>query len=115
MPATTCPATLPATPYFNCRLFSDVDPYEMVRVISGQTIEVREMKATLAPDWSPEVVPGGFVGHCVNQSSQRYTYESDPTAPVVRIRLNSKGKWVGQGGLTFTPSVTPRKFYDYNF
>ena len=39
--------------YANKYGYSDVYPYEIVRVISAKTIEVREMDAERDPNWKP--------------------------------------------------------------
>jgi hypothetical protein len=72
--------------YANHIGYSDVDPYEIVRIVSDKTIEIREMKTE--PDTSVELkwVAGGFAGHCVNQNEQKWIISSDETAPVIRIR-----------------------------
>jgi hypothetical protein len=104
-----------ATQYANKIGWSDVEPFEVVKVISTKTMEIRRMDAMLDPTWKPEIIPGGFVGHCVNQHTQRYTITSNVIAPIVRIRLNSKGQWKDAGGNKYNVEDAPRKFYDYNF
>jgi len=52
--------------YANLYGYSDVHPYEVVRVISEKTIEIRAMNASRDPNWKPEIIPGGFAGHCIN-------------------------------------------------
>lgn len=93
--------------------WTDSHPYEIVRVVSDQTIDVRPMKSELSNGWKPEVIPGGFVGHCRNQDSQTWTITSDETAPVARIRLCKNGTWHGKLGTYGIGSA--RKYYDYNF
>jgi hypothetical protein len=101
--------------YANHLGYSDVNPYEVVARISDKTLEVREMSATLDPNWQPEFLPGGFAGHCVNQGQQRWKIASDPAQPVIRIRLNKRGLWRSSDGRRFQISDRPVKFYDYNF
>lgn len=95
--------------------YSDVYPFEIVRVVSERTLEVREMNAELDPTWKPEFVRGGFAGHCVNQSSQRWLITSDPTKLIIRIRLSKRGSWKSKHGERFKLSDRPFKRYDYNF
>lgn len=97
--------------YANQYGYSDVHPYEVVRVISDTTIEVRAMNAVRDPNWKPVFHAGGFSAHCSNQNEQRWVYESDTDAPVRRIRKSKKGWAKG----TFTISAEPVRFYDYNF
>lgn len=95
--------------------WSDVAPYEVIRRISDKCLEVRAMSAELDPTWTPEVVVGGFAGHCVNNGSQQWRITSDPTEEVLRIRLHKDGTWKSKYGQRFTLSDRPVKFRDYNF
>ncbi len=94
--------------------YSDIVPFEVVRVVSAKTIEIREMKPTIVEGWKPEIAVGGFVGNCTNNSTQEYTYESQPDSPVVRARLNKNGKWKSIFGI-HRIADKPKRFYDYNF
>jgi hypothetical protein len=94
--------------------YSDVTPFEIVRVVSDKTVEIRGMIANRDTTWTPEVVPGGFVGHCTNQDEQRWVILSDPTRPTFRIRLGKKG-WKDKYGSRYSLSTRPRRFHDYNF
>jgi hypothetical protein len=100
-------------PFFNQIGWSDVQPFEVVRIVSDKTVEIRSMKATLAEDWKPEFVVGGFAGQAVNQNTQRWNIESDDNGRVYRIRLTKSG-WK-MGSVKFRMADAPRKFYDYNF
>ncbi len=100
--------------YANQLGYSDVYPFEVVRVVSAQCVEVRELEAVLDPSFQPEIIPGGFAGHCVNQDRQRWIYSSNPANRVVRIRKGVKG-WKSAQGNRFVIALEPRKFHDYNF
>ena len=100
--------------YANHHGYSDVDPYEVVRVISDKTIEIREMKAERDDSVKMEFVAGGFAGHCVNQRDQKWNISSDDSSPVIRIRLGKRG-WKCPHGRRFALSDQPVKYYDYNF
>ena len=102
------------TQFANHYGYSDVNPYEVVRVVSEKTIEVRAMNAEKDPTWTPEWVVGGFAGHCTNQHSQRWIITSDESAPTLRIRLGKHG-WKSADGRKFGLSDEPQRFYDYNF
>lgn len=95
--------------------FRDKDPYEIVRVVSDQTLEVRMLEAELDPEWKPEFSAGGFAGHCTNQNEQRWIFKSNPDYPTERIRLRKKGGWKDCYGTRFTLSDVLEKYYDYNF
>lgn len=98
--------------YANFYGYSDVEPYEVVNVISPITVEVRAMETNqlTGPEGFAE---GGFSGHYSNQHAQSYEYISNPSNPTVRIRLTKKG-W-RRGHSIFVMSDNPYKFYDYNF
>ena len=95
--------------------YSDVDAYEIVKVISDKTIEVRKMDTE--HDISHlEQYAGGFCGHVADQRNQKVTYASNPNAKVIRIRRkkNNPEQWVN-GNLRFGLTEKPYAFYDYNF
>lgn len=106
-------ATITAS-YANQIGYSDVNPFEIVRIVSDKTIEIRAMDARRDPDWKPEIIPGGFAGHCINQDEQRWIITSLPDAKIARIRLGKKG-WRDKYGCRYDLSDKPRKYYDYNF
>lgn len=99
--------------YANMHGYTDVEPFEIVKVVSEKCIEVRTMKCEI-DNWKSEVIVGGFSGHTVNNHSQKWKIEPNPEGAVVRIRKNKKGQWVN-GSQKFYVSMTPVKFYDYNF
>ena len=100
--------------YLNLCGYSDVSPFEVVRVVSAKCVEIREMSAKLAEGEKPEIIPGGFAGHCVNQRELKYDITSDPEAPVIRARMHKDGRWYSKFG-KHAPSDKPIYFYDYNF
>ena len=102
--------------YANYHMHTDVQPYEVVRVISDQTVEVRPMK-TKQIAFPQQFTPGGFVGHFHdNRSGQDYEYLSDPDAPVMRIRWSKANRqWQNGKYMRFRMADKPYKFYDYNF
>jgi hypothetical protein len=117
----TKPAATPRIEaYANLVLHTDIEPYEVIRAISETTVEIRKMKATLSPDWKPEITPGGFAGHCHNQHTQKWIYEQDESAPVIRMRRvkpshsNRCMTWKSAYGM-HRMSDKPCKFHDYNF
>jgi len=101
--------------YANKIGYSDVNPYEVVRVISDKTIEVRAMNAERDKSVELDFQVGGFFAHCSNQNEQKWFITSNEDAPVIRIRLNKKGDWKDKGGSRYVLADEPRKFYDYNF
>lgn len=102
------------TQYANHYGYTDVNPFEVVRVVSDKTIEVREMNAERDDSVKMEFHVGGFSAHCSNQRDQKWFITSDDAAPVIRIRLGKNG-WKDAHGRRFQLSDQPVKFYDYNF
>ena len=100
--------------YANHIGYSDINPYEVVRVISDKTIEIREMNATRDRSIELEFIHGGFFSHCRNQADQKWIIESDHNRSVIRIRLGKSG-WKDKDGQRFSLSNAPVKKYDYNF
>lgn len=103
------------------RGWSDSHPWEIAEVISPRKIALRPMVAERDPDWKPNIIVGGFSGHCVNNAEQRWILKSNPTAStrLATKRKNGKWIWVGQKsigscaiGLKLGKAVY---FYDYNF
>jgi hypothetical protein len=91
---------------------SDAQAWTVVKVSpSGKTITIQGDNATLDPDWKPDFLPGGFVGHVANNHSQTYTYERNPNGPTRTARLTKRG-W-SSNGLPVTKGR--RYFHDYNF
>lgn len=94
-------------------MYSDVQPYEVIRVISEKTIEIRAMSAELDAEWKPKFDVGGFVGHCTNQKTQKWIITSS-SDPVIRMRKQKNGTWKSIYG-RHKLSDEPVKVYDYNF
>jgi hypothetical protein len=100
--------------YANHIGYSDINPYEVVRVVSDKTLEIREMDAERDESVKLEWAVGGFSGVCLNQRDQNWFITSNAQNPVVRIRLGKQG-WKDRHGRRFDLSDRPVKFYDYNF
>ena len=109
---------LPEFPkYANHYGYSDIEPWEVVRVISDKTLEIRVMRCE--PDQDNKGVlkfhVGGFAAHCSNLEDQKWIITSaGEGAYTTRIRKNKRGEWK-RGDLKFRLSDEPVKFYDYNF
>jgi len=100
--------------YANKQLYSDTEPYEIIRVVSDKTLEIRSMTCEVIKNDKLNFHVGGFAGHCSNQEEQEWNIKSNPNGYVTRIRLNKHGQWKN-GSTKFYLSNTPTKFYDYNF
>jgi len=97
--------------YINQHLFSDVNPFKVIAITkSGKTVTIAPVEAKRNPEWKPEIVPGGFAGHCTNNREQQWIY-GGICGSASKVRLGAKG-WA-QG--LYRASKNPVKFHDYNF
>ena len=94
--------------------YTDIDPFEVVRVVSDRTLEIREMNTDRDDSVVLQFHIGGFAANCSNQRDQKWTITSDTSNKVIRIRLGKNG-WKDAHGRRFKLSEQPHKFYDYNF
>jgi|TARA_R110000824_G_scaffold18640_4_gene73465 hypothetical protein len=96
--------------------YSDVHPYEITRVVSSKTIEIRSMDAERSEGWKPNFVAGGFAGHCTNNDNQSNAWkiQSNPAGHVMRARLQKDGSWKSAYG-RHVLSSSATKHHDYNF
>lgn len=99
--------------YANFIGYSDVEPYEVVRVVSDKCLEIRAMDAVKDESVKTQFVVGGF--SAVSDNAQKWIITSNPANEVIRIRANKKKGWANKYGQRFSLSDTPCKFYDYNF
>ena len=93
-------------------LWSDSHAYTVIKR-TPSTITVQRDRAILDPNFKPQWILGGFVGHCVNQEDQTYTYERNENGEVLTLRFSKKhGRFMY---LDRAVSIGRREFYDYNF
>lgn len=107
------PANIQVGDGVTVNLWSDRYAATVIKVTKN-TVTVRRDKAILDPDFKPEIIPGGFVGHCINQNEQTYTYEPDKNGTIYRFHWSKKYNRYGQPG-NLTLSKGRHEFYDYNF
>ena len=100
--------------YANESGYSDMYPYEIVKVVSENTIEIRPMDTERDDSVELKWVSGGFAGHCVNQGQQKWFYKSNPDNSVRRIRRRKDGYFYNHCNRVYL-AQEPRKFHDYNF
>lgn len=96
--------------YCNQYGYTDVHPYEVVRVISPNCVILRALD-TIQTKFPQHYEVGGFSAHCVDNHNQEYTYHSNILNPLVKIKKGKKG-W---GSGKFRMANFPYKHYDYNF
>ena len=117
-------------------LGTDVFPATVVRV-SEKYVTIREDKFKVDPEWKPDFIPGGFVGHVANNYEQKNIITEDPEGTHIRFSLREvpknirdyhkmsddeaadKRRWimVGGGGWRTGAMLRPgwHAFRDYNF
>ena len=109
-----------AKKYCNQHGYTDINPYEVIRVVSDKCLEIRSMKAEKNPDYKPDFVAGGFSAHCTNNRDQKWIITSDPQGHTIKVRKRKTQKNYGEGiywhnTARYRISDKPYKFYDYNF
>ena len=93
-------------------LYSDAEAYTIIKR-TAKTITLQRDIATLDSNFKPEVIEGGFIGHCVNQDEQTYTYERNPRGRIITARWSDKyGAFMYLGKVV---TAGRHEFYDYNF
>ena len=75
--------------------------------------------------WTPEIIPGGFSGHCTNNHDQEWHTVANPDGRIEKYSLRvwdseygeKAGCWslVGESARTCRISKGCRPFHDYNF
>lgn len=83
--------------------WSDINPYEVIKVVSDKTLVIRELDAKLISIDKDDL-----------QNSQVYEFSSNEDNKVLRIRLSKYGYWKHKD-YKFRLADKPYKFYDYNF
>lgn len=105
-------------PFCYRRGYSDCEPFEVVRIVSENCVEIRALDAEQCPDWKAkqEWHAGGFAGHLANQRAQEWIFERNEANEVFKIRWHkARGCWgLGRHG-EYRMCDEPYKFYDYNF
>lgn len=66
----------------------------------------------------PEIVPGGFAGHCVNNHNIKYSYSRNYQGATHSFSRRKNGRWIRVGDKMKTGTeitMGRHEFYDYNF
>ena len=104
--------------YLNEILYSDVNPYEVVEMITPNKWVVRELDVTLKPkakrDIQESFCPGGFVGH-VDNSYQEWDIRVNEKNPLITVFRGRKNRYFKIGGMPMSMTLSPIKIYDFNF
>ena len=113
--------------YANHISYTDIDPFEVVRVVSDRTLEIREMNTDRDDSVALAFHVGGFAAHCDNQADQRYGYTPNPDGHEIKISLrrwadedgNERRHWKRAGVKTFEQGGNAyagrHAFRDFNF
>lgn len=102
---------LPEGKFFTEIGYSQQYPWVMVKR-TDKTVTLAKVIVKADPEWKPNILPGGFAGHCDNQYDQTWIFDRiDPTWKKV-IRMTKRG-WAADG-VRFVEDRA-REFYDYNF
>lgn len=104
--------------FANLAMYTDTRPFEVIEVRTANKVIIREMKAEMSADWKPEIVAGGFGGHCVNNHDQdsAWVITPDEEGREITIRYSkAKGRWQDKYGQRFYMADEPFKHHDFNF
>lgn len=101
---------LPEGTYFTEVGYTQLYPWKLVKStpMTATLVRVR----VKADDWKPEIIVGGFAGHCINQNEQTWEFDGVDMSGTRTIRKTKKG-W-SHLGVRFLEDQA-RYFYDYNF
>jgi hypothetical protein len=101
-------------------LYSDRYAGTIIKVSeNGKKVTLQFDKATLDPNFRPDMVAGGFSAHCRNNYEQSYSYERNPDGGKKEFSLRKSGRWIIRGAKDSNREISlsagRHAFYDYNF
>lgn len=102
---------LPEGNYFTEIGYSQSYPWVEIKR-TAKTVTVAKVFVLPDPEWKPEIVPGGFAGHCTNQHLQTWLYGGIEKDRIITLRETNIG-W-SYKTTRFVEGMA-REFYDYNF
>lgn len=105
--------------YCNRHLHSDIQPYEVIEVLSDTRLRLRSMNYVQTNDSVERLrktfEPGGFLGHFDN-SVQEWICTPDENGTVVEVRRRKdRCFYETNGSIPYVLSDKPRMFRDFNF
>ena len=98
-------------------LYTDTNPYTVIER-KGKRIKLQRANAKLDPTWKPEMIAGGFAGHCTNNRELQYDITRNEKGGLMKFGLRQDGTWCQCGDSSRNPTALGkgwRAFYDYNF
>ena len=66
----------------------------------------------------PNIIPGGFSGHCTNQNELKYDITRNENGRTYKFGLRQNGEWCQCGDTCSNPTSLGqgwRAYHDYNF
>jgi hypothetical protein len=97
-------------PYANRITGKGIEPFEVVEVVSGRELTIREMVADRVKGWVPKML----MGHCMNESEQQWSIAPDERAPRFRIRRSKNGEWKDVSGNLYKLEPKPVRFHRFS-
>lgn len=109
---------LPEGEYMTQTMYTDTTPWKVISR-TATTITLQEVLVERDPNWKPNIISGGFAGHCTNQDEQTWLYaglgEMTTKVRLVKSRYCGSDKlWSSAQHGEFIANGARRK-YDYNF
>lgn len=96
-------------------LYSDRISYTVVKKTAKTIVVQKDFQEIDKDKWKPEIIPGGFAGHCTNQSEQVWKVESNPNGALERFHANKNGFYKTKYSSRRDVILGAHPFYDYNF
>lgn len=104
--------------YLNEILHSDINPYEVVEMITPNKWLIRKLDTTLKSEARKKMqdsfCPGGFAGH-VDNDCQEWEISVNENNPLITVFRGRKNKHFKIGSMPMSMSHSPIKIYDFNF
>ena len=97
--------------------YSDVKPCTVIKR-TKKFVWIQMDNYKLAEGERPDIIPGGFAGHCTNQRSLKYDITRNLEGSISKFGLRKNGRWCRCGQHDVNPTSLGkgwRAFYDYNF
>jgi len=104
--------------YFTEQGYSQSYPWVEIKR-TAKTVTLAKVNIKRDPEWKPNITPGGFVGHCDNQSEQTWLYDGVDENYTKTVRLvkscyaGENQMWTYKGTKFYEDRAI--EFYDYNF
>ena len=97
--------------------YSDIKPCTVIKR-TKKFVWVQSDNYKLAEGERPNIIPGGFAGHCTNQRSLKYEFTRNHKGSIYKFGFRENGRWCQCGDHCSNPTTLGkgwRAFYDYNF